>query len=78
MTNEKIHQAKSGFKKQMGAEIIRLLKAQKITQGRMAFILGTNQPRISILMDKQFDSFRIETLLTYLLRLNAKIKITVQ
>ena len=46
-----------------------------MTQTEIADLFNTNQPRVSHLLDGQFESFRIDTLINYLIRLGVKVEI---
>lgn len=78
MINDFINEKNNDLRNQLGNEVVALLKAQHISQVTMASVLNTNQPRISILLDKRFNEFRIDTLINFLLRLGATVIISVK
>ena len=60
----------------LGKEILSMLSRKEMTQTEIAYLFKTNQPRVSHLLDGQFESFRIDTLINYLIRLGVKVEIS--
>ena len=65
------------LKQQLGAELARLLVQWNADD--VAFLIGTDRPRISELRRGKLDRFSLETLIRYLRRLDrgVELKVTV-
>ena len=63
------------LKQQLGAELARLLVQWNADD--VAFLIGTDRPRISELRRGKLDRFSLETLIRYLTRLRYRIDVSV-
>jgi predicted XRE-type DNA-binding protein len=63
------------LKQQPGAELSRLLTGWNADD--VAFLIGTDRPRISELRRGKLQRFSLETLIRYLARLQQRVDITV-
>lgn len=64
------------------AELMRrvtnIIRERRLTQARVAKILGTNQPTVSDLMRGKLQKFSLERLIAYLNALGQEVEITVR
>ena len=60
------------------AKISRIIKTKKLTQAKVAEILGVNQPRISSLLSGNLDLFSLDMLINFLKALGQDIEIMVK
>ncbi len=77
MLDDLVKNKNNTFRNLLGTKLVRLLVTQKMTQADIASVLKMNQPRVSVLLSGNFEEFRIDTLINYLLRMGANITITV-
>jgi predicted XRE-type DNA-binding protein len=63
------------LKAQLGAEIFRILKERKLTQGEAAKLLGVKHLDISRLKAAKLSDYSVDRLMTFLNRLNHDIEI---
>ena len=63
------------LKAQLGAEISRILKERKLTQGEAAKLLGVKHLDISRLKAAKLSDYSVDRLMTFLNRLNHDIEI---
>jgi len=63
------------LKQQLGAELARLLARWNADD--VAYVIGTDRPRISELRRGKLDRFSLETLIRYLTRLQHRVDVTV-
>jgi predicted XRE-type DNA-binding protein len=59
------------------AEIVRIIRARRLTQTAAAKVLGLSQPKISALLNGQFQGYSQERLIGLLNRLGCDVKIVV-
>lgn len=69
--DERFARAKLGF------HVYQLLKAKKLKQKEIAFLLGVKQPEVSHLMNGHFNRFTTDRLLEFLKRLDRKVTIQI-
>jgi len=60
------------------AEIVRIIRARRLTQTAAAKILGLSQPKISALLNGQFQGYSKERLIWLLNRLGCDVQIVVK
>ncbi len=58
------------------AELIRIVRARKLTQTAAARLLGVSQPRVSALMRAKVDKFSSDALVEMLARAGIVLKVT--
>ena len=59
------------------AEIVRIIRARRLTQTAAAKVLGLSQPKVSALLNGQFQGYSQERLIGLLNRLGCDVKIVV-
>ena len=60
------------------AEIVRIIRARRLTQTAAAKILGLSQPKISALLNGEFQGYSQERLIWLLNRLGCDVQIVVK
>jgi predicted XRE-type DNA-binding protein len=66
------------LKAELAYTIGRLLNAQALTQSRAASLLGTTQPKVSLLLRGRTEGFSIQKLFGFLTRLDQDVTIAVR
>jgi predicted XRE-type DNA-binding protein len=59
------------------AKIVRIIRARRLTQTTAAKVLGLSQPKVSALLNGQFQAYSPERLIGLLNRLGCDVKIVV-
>jgi len=65
-------------KSKLAIQIERIIDKRKLSQAEAAKLLGTTQPKISLLMNGHFEEFSIDRLMSLLKRLDQDIEIRVR
>jgi predicted XRE-type DNA-binding protein len=65
-------------KSELAAQILKTVRARRLTQAAAGELLGISQPKVSALLNGRLDGFSTERLLRYLVRLgwNVQIKLS--
>ncbi|MBP6514247.1 MAG: XRE family transcriptional regulator [Steroidobacteraceae bacterium] len=65
-------------KLRLAVEINRLFGERRLSQVRLAALLGINQPKVSALKNYQLDGFSVERLMVFLTALGSDVEIRIR
>jgi predicted XRE-type DNA-binding protein len=65
-------------KTELVAEIARIIRRRRLTQGQAARVLGVDQPKVSALLSGKFSGFSMDRLLRFLALLERDIEIVLR